>query len=88
METINKTTKRGQRFTNDYERSNMYDLYDCYERFSCKKACAERECKQMMYNEGGRGFKIISANTFQFTCGWMTPEGLRVETACGSYIVK
>lgn len=23
----------------------------------------------------------------QFSCGWRTPEGLRVETACNSYLV-
>ena len=88
METIKSTTKRGENFVNAYNRSANYCLMDCYGRYSTEKARAERDCRQKAENEGGNGFKIISFNTFGFTCGWLVPDGLRVETACGSYLVK
>ena len=88
METINKTTKRGQRFINGYNRSRKTDLYDCYGRFSCEKARAQRDCREKMEREGGEDFRIIGYNSCAFSCGWMTAEGLRVETVGGSYIVK
>lgn len=88
MKTINANTKAAARFIDGYNRSNMYDLYDCYGRFSCEKARAERWCKEQMYKENGTGFKIIGYNCMAFSCGWMTAEGLRVETAQNSYLIK
>lgn len=88
METINSTTKRGSRWIENYNRSTNKTLFDCYGRFSCAKARAERDCKNRMEREGGEDFRIISFNGFAFTCGWRAPGGLRVETSSGSYLVK
>lgn len=87
MKTINANTQRGNNFINAYNRATAWTLSQVYGRFSCAKACAERECRERMTKEGGHGFRIMSANCFQFSCGWMTAEGLRVETACGSYLI-
>lgn len=87
MKTINANTKQGQRFVEGYNRSRYYDLSDCYGRYSWEKERAQAECREMMRKDGGEGFKIIGFNTCQFSCGWRTPEGLRVETACNSYLV-
>ena len=88
MKTINATTKKGQYFVNAYKRSNYDSIYDCYSRPSSAKVCAERDCKGWMREENGHGFRILSYNCMQFTAGWMTADGLRVETACNSFLVR
>ena len=88
METINATTKRGTAFINAYNRSDRGSLRECYSNYSSAKARAERDCIEKMHRENGVGFKILGFNSSFFTCGWMTDEGLRIETACGSYLVK
>ena len=84
---INASTKRGRAFINAYENSRNYSLADCYGRYSCKKAIAENACRLWMRDEAGYDFRILSYNTFGFTCGWRTDYGLRVETPGGSYLV-
>ena len=85
MKHINTNTKAAARFIDAYNRSRDYSLRDCYGRYSTAKACAERECRAMMEKENGTGFKILSFNTFGFTCGWMVGDTLRVETPSNSY---
>ena len=87
MEKINASTKRGAGFVASYRRSNCESLWDCYGRFSSKKAAAENDCRAWCDDENGTGFKIMSYNTYSFTCGWMTADGLRVETPCRSILV-
>lgn len=88
MQHINATTKAGNRFINAYKTSAFDCLGDCYGRYSTAKACAENDCRAMMRNEAGHGFRILSFNTFGFTCGWITPEGLRVETPQKSLLIS
>ena len=88
METIKKTTQRGMRFLNAYERSTWSSLSDAYAHASSAKWYAERTCREWCCKENGSGFKIIAAGSFSFTAAWMTEDGLRVETKSGSYIVK
>lgn len=87
MTTLNPNTKRAENFVNAYNRSTDTTLRHCYGRYSWEKEHAEYDCRRKMDNENGFGFRILSYNTFQFTCGWVTSEGLRVETACGSYLI-
>ena len=69
-------------------RSNAKGIYHCYTRPSEAKRRAEEWCFRTMMVEHGKGFKIMSYNTMQFTCGWMVGNGLRVETANNSYLVE
>ena len=87
MKTLNTNTKANKAFFNAYNRSNFYRLSDCYGKYSTCKAIAERDCIKMMLSENGEGFKILSFNTFGFTCGWKVENGLRVETPSNSYFV-
>ena len=87
MVTIKSTTKRGAAWLAAYNYSNARRLSDCYGRFSCSKARAENDCLRWYLEENGDDFRIISFNTFGFSCGWRTADGLRVETASGSYLV-
>lgn len=85
MKTINANTKAAARFINAYRNSFDYSLRDCYGRYSTAKARAEYLCRAMMEKENGTGFKILSFNTFGFSCGWMVGDTLRVETPSNSY---
>lgn len=88
MQTIKDTTVKGQNYVNAYTQSKNYFLMNCYKSYSNAKMLAELECRRIMEQEKGYMFKIISHNVFFFTCGWMTKNGLRVETPNNSYLVK
>lgn len=88
MKTIKATTKKGQEFINAYNRSKVASIYECYTNPSTAKVRAERDCIYMMCNEGGYSPRITGYNCMQFTFAFQTTEGLRVETASSSYIVK
>ena len=57
-----------------YQRSTSYELYDVYGRCSSAKMKAWDYCKELMYKFNGYGLKIISANGYQFTAGFMFEE--------------
>lgn len=57
-----------------YQRSTSYELYDVYGRYSSAKAKAWDYCKELMYKFNGYGLKVISANGYQFTAGFMFEE--------------
>lgn len=88
METIKKTTKRGAGFMNAYRASSATELSDVYGSYSCDKARAYRQCREWCDKENGECFRIISAGSFFFSVGWLTADGLRVETAKSSYLIK
>lgn len=88
MQHINANTKAGSRYVNAWNHSQKFSLSECYGKYSTAKSRAEFLCKLAMYNEGGEGFRILSFNTFGFTCGWITPEGLRVETPQKSLLIS
>ena len=89
---INANTIKGIGFLQSYERSNFKSLRDCYESPSKAKIDAEFYCYNKMVSQVGFGFKILSYNTFSFTCGWLTEsedgvQTLHVETPNNSYII-
>lgn len=89
MITIKATTKKGKNFVNSYNGYNWYaDIYDAYEKPSYNKIRAWNECKKQCEQENGRGIVITGRNTCTFTAAWQTKEGLRVETAQNSYLIK
>lgn len=88
MKTYNANTKAAARLLNAYNRATARDLRDVYTKCSTAKTRAEYECRAAMIDENGEDFRILSYNTFGFSCGWMTADGLRVETPTNSYFVK
>lgn len=86
--------KARERFANAYATSDIYNLFGVYSNPSDYKLIAENDCRERMRRENGRDFRIISYNTFVFTCGWLIedPETgvvmLRVETPENSYIME
>lgn len=47
------------------------DLYAAYANPSQAKRRAWEYCKQLCYDLGGEGLKVLSKNTFMFTAGFM-----------------
>ena len=85
MKTINNNTKKAQAYINAYNRSDIYSLNQAYGKPSTEKTRADYNCRMMMQNEGGHGYKIISYNTFQFSVAWIAGDSLRVETFANSF---
>ena len=87
MKTINNTTKQAERYINAYNRSSIFDLREAYANPSTEKTRADYNCRMMMQQEGGHGYKIIGYNCNLFTVAWIAGNALRIETAYNSFII-
>lgn len=96
MKTLNKNTKKAQQYINAYNHSTLHYLEDCYKSYSNDKRIAYNKCNQeflkvyrahVWEHPYSMGVRILSFNTFGFTCAWHTEEGLRVETPANSYLI-
>lgn len=87
MKTINNNTKQAERYIDAYNRSSMYDLHDAYGKPSTEKTRADYNCRMMMQEEGGHGYKIIGYSRNFFTVAWIAGNALRIETATNSFII-
>ena len=67
-------TKRNENIVRRYERSDKYELYQCYGSISSAKLKAWEYCKELCYKKSGTGLKVISYNGFQFTAGFKYEE--------------
>ena len=87
MKTLNNNTKQAQHFINAYNRSEIYNIYQAYEKPSTAKTRADYNCRLMMESEGGQCYKIIGYNSNYFTAGWLSGNALRVETFANSFVI-
>ena len=87
MKTLNNNTKQAQHYINAYNRSEIYNIYQAYEKPSTAKTKADYNCRLMMQSEGGQGYKIIGYNSSFFTVAWIAGNSLRIETACNSFVI-
>lgn len=80
---LNKTTKKAKAFINAYFGSHYLTVRDCYSTRTYTKESIEDKILNRIYSEGMTDYRIISFNTFHFTCGYMnkTENILYVETA-------
>ena len=88
MKTISKNSKLGRYYLYAYEHSTTCSLFDVYKKPSDRKIRANKNCQLRCAAEKGDNYKIITASIFTFTVAWQTAQGLRVETAYNSYIIK
>lgn len=71
MKVIKKDSKQGKAFFEAWQKGN-YNLLHFYQNPSNAKCEAWCNCIDEMHNtKGGYGFRVMSANTFQFTCGYL-----------------
>ena len=87
MKTINNNTKQAERYIDAYNRSDIYSLNQAYGRPSTAKTRADYNCRMMMQEEGGHGYKIIGYNCNYFTAAWISGKTLRVETFANSFVI-
>ena len=91
MKRISKNSQKGMNYLHSFEVAKAENI-DClekvYGRFSTSKAYAFMHCEERRRNENAitPGY-IIGANSSFFTYAFETSEGLRVETACNSFII-
>lgn len=57
-----------------YKRSSAITLRDVYGSWSKAKENAYEYCRNLMAEKNGHGFRIISANGWMFTAGFMFEE--------------
>ena len=90
MKHISKNSQKGMNYLHSFEMAKAKDI-DClekvYGRYSHAKGYAFYQCEKTRQNEGGQRGYIIGANSSFFTYAFETAEGLRVETACNSFII-
>lgn len=85
MTKLNKTTQKAQAFINSYNNATGTTLSDIYSSYSAAKARAERDCRDRMANLNGYDFRMMSGNTYAFTCGYRTDDTLYIETSSNTY---
>ncbi len=91
MKHISKNSKKGLQYLHAFKIAKNYNvnsLYKVYKNCSAAKYRAFENCetKRRQENALTDGY-ILGANCMQFTYAFETTEGLRVETACNSYII-
>lgn len=80
--------KRDLRFLNEYMHSYNYSIYDCYAKPSANKRIAYMETLAYMESMGGTDYRILSHNTFTFTCGFIVNDELYIITKDNLYKIK
>lgn len=89
METIKSTTKQGAHYVARFNSTwNCRNIYEAYKNPSPAKIEAEENCRLQCNRENGWDFKILGHNAQHFTAAWRTFEGIRIETAYNSYLIK
>lgn len=91
MKHISKTSQKGMNYLHSFEiakANNVNCLEKVYGRYSTAKARAFYLCdlQRIKENATSDGY-IIGSNCNVFTYAFETSEGLRIETACNSYII-
>lgn len=91
MKHISKNSQKGMHYLHSFEVAKEKDinsLEKVYGRYSNEKARAFYLCniQRIKENATSDGY-IIGSNCNVFTYAFETSEGLRVETACNSYII-
>ena len=73
--------------------NQVYDKWSAakqkaWDKWSAAKKKAWDKCyDEYCRTDGAEGFSICSHNSFQFTCSWFIPDGMRLETRDNSYLV-
>lgn len=79
MKNKGKFTLAERDLVKRYYISENYSLADCYVRASKEKRNIEKDIKRLMVLEKGWGYRIISYNSFQFSCAYITgKDGIEI----------
>lgn len=88
MKVVKSSTALGKRLVAIGQNWEGTFLNQVYDKWSAAKQEAWDKSYEEYCNTDGAGlFSICSHNTFNFTCSWFTPEGMRLETFRNSYLI-
>lgn len=85
---LNKTTKKAGHFINEYKNSYIVSVRDFYKTCSWEKIKAEEKIKNTMIEKGGYAYRILSGNSFNFTCGYKIGNTLIIETVANTFEIE
>ena len=68
---MTNTKKNAQNALTAWKKSTLVNLTDAYKKPSAAKSHIWNTCRENMAACGGWGLRIISYNTFMFTCGFL-----------------
>ena len=88
MRVVKSSTSLGKRLLAIGTSCEGTFLNQVYDKWSNSKQEAWDKCYEEYCNTyGAEQFSICSHNSYQFTCSWFRPDGMRLETAYNSYLV-
>ena len=76
----------GEYYLGLYKRSEAERLEDVYKTCSKEKASSFFEIKYEMVRNGGKNIKVLTHNTFKYTCGYMLGNALIIHTTTNRYV--
>lgn len=88
VKVVKASTTLGKRLVaigQHWEGTFLNQVYDKWS--TAKQEAFDKYYDEYCCTEGAEQFSICSHNTFNFTCSWFTPEGMRLETFKNSYLV-
>lgn len=76
----------GEYYLGLYKRSEAERLEDVYKRCSNEKLRSFWDIKCEMHQNGGARIRVLTHNTFQYTCAYILKNSLVVHTQSNRYV--
>ena len=79
---LNRTTKKAEKWIDEYFNSSCFSVDSFYGRCSDEKRQIERRIKERIYNDNLGDYRVLNGNCFYFTVGYRDNNGdtLYIET--------
>lgn len=87
---LNKSTQKASRWIEQYNKSTCYSVTNFYGNCSYEKRAIEQKIKNKMDINDFTCYRVLSGNSFYFTCGYITSDKktLFIETACNIFEIE
>lgn len=71
---LNKTTKKAEKWINEYKNSFCSSVENFYKRCSYEKIQAENTIKKRIMANNCHNYKVLNGNCHRFTCGFTAQD--------------
>ena len=84
---LNKSTQKAKSFIDSYFQSSYFSVRDFYTSRVYRKESIEDAIKRKMIENNCHDYRILSGNSFYFTCGYISEDDntLYIETAYNTF---
>lgn len=84
---LNYTTKKAQKWIDEYKNSSCYSVRNFYKNCSSRKIAIEQEIIKKMDENNCYGYRVLSGNSSFFTCGYRSKDDsiIYIETIGNTY---